>query len=40
MESPEKRAALQARLAETTGKLGNHGAHGRAAHAVAQWLLH
>jgi lipid-A-disaccharide synthase len=40
MESPEKRAALQARLAETTGKLGAHGAHERAAHAVAQWLLH
>lgn len=37
---PEKRAALQARLAETTGKLADHGAHERAARAVAQWLLH
>jgi lipid-A-disaccharide synthase len=39
IESPQKRAALQARLAETTAKLGGHGAHERAARAVAQWLL-
>lgn len=39
LESPEKRAALQARLAETAAKLGGPGAHERAAHAVAGWLL-
>jgi len=38
LESPEKRTALQARLAETSGKLGGRGAHERAAHAVANWL--
>jgi lipid-A-disaccharide synthase len=38
LESPEKRAALQARLAETSGKLGGHGAHERAAASVAAWL--
>jgi lipid-A-disaccharide synthase len=40
IESPAKRAALQERLAETTSKLGDHGAHERAARAVALWLLH
>ncbi len=39
LESPEKRATLQARLAETSAKLGDHGAHQRAARAVANWLL-
>lgn len=39
LESPEKRTALQARLAETAAKLGGAGAHERAAHAVAGWLL-
>jgi lipid-A-disaccharide synthase len=39
IESPEKRAALQSRLAETTGKLGEHGVHERVARAVAGWLL-
>ncbi len=38
LESPAKRAALQARLAETSAKLGGNGAHERAAHAVARWL--
>jgi lipid-A-disaccharide synthase len=38
LESPGKREALQARLAETTSKLGAHGAHERAARAVAGWL--
>lgn len=38
LESPAKRTALQARLAETAGKLGGHGAHERAAEAVAGWL--
>jgi len=38
LESPAKREALQARLAETTAKLGGGGAHERAAHAVAHWL--
>lgn len=38
LESPERRAALQARLAETTAKLGGLGAHERAARAVARWL--
>ncbi len=39
LESPEQRAALQARLAETSGKLGGLGAHERAAAAVAGWLV-
>jgi lipid-A-disaccharide synthase len=38
LESPAKREALQARLAETSGKLGGPGAHERAARAVAGWL--
>jgi lipid-A-disaccharide synthase len=38
LESPEKRAGLQHRLAQTSAKLGGHGAHQRAAHAVAGWL--
>ena len=38
LESPAKREALQARLAETTAKLGGEGAHERAARAVAGWL--
>jgi len=38
IESPEKREALQRRLAETTAKLGGEGAHERAAKAVAGWL--
>jgi lipid-A-disaccharide synthase len=38
LESPEKREALQERLAETAGKLGGEGAHERAAGAVARWL--
>ncbi|MGL4401177.1 MAG: lipid-A-disaccharide synthase [Luteolibacter sp.] len=39
LESPAKRKALQARLAETSGKLGGPGAHQRAASAVADWLV-
>ncbi|MEY4569750.1 MAG: lipid-A-disaccharide synthase [Verrucomicrobiota bacterium] len=38
LESPAKRQALQARLAETSAKLGGKGAHERAARAVAGWL--
>jgi lipid-A-disaccharide synthase len=38
LESPAKRVALQARLAGTADKLGGHGAHERAARAVAGWL--
>lgn len=38
LESPEKRAALQAELAETSARLGGKGAHERAARAVAAWL--
>jgi lipid-A-disaccharide synthase len=38
LDSPAKRAALQARLAETSAKLGGKGAHERAARAVAGWL--
>ena len=38
LESPAKREALQARLAETADKLGVEGAHERAAKAVAGWL--
>jgi lipid-A-disaccharide synthase len=38
LENPEMRRALQARLAETSSKLGGLGAHDRAAKAVAGWL--
>ena len=38
LESPTKREALQARLAEIATKLGGEGAHERAANAVAGWL--
>ena len=38
LESPGKREALLLRLAETAAKLGSHGAHERAARAVANWL--
>ena len=38
IESPEKRMALQSRLAEITRQLGGAGAHRRAATAVAGWL--
>lgn len=38
LEFPEKRTALQSRLAETTAKLGGGGAHEKAAGAVARWL--
>jgi lipid-A-disaccharide synthase len=38
LDSPAKREALKARLAETTAKLGGEGAHERAATAVAGWL--
>ena len=38
LESPAKREALQARLAETSSKLGGKGAHKRAARAVVSWL--
>lgn len=38
LESPEKRDALRAELAETTALLGGEGAHARAADAVAVWL--
>ena len=39
LESPEKRNALQLRLAETAAKLGEPGTHERAAHAVHAWLV-
>ncbi len=39
LDSPEKRAALQAKLADTCAKLGGPGAHERAARAVAGWLM-
>lgn len=39
LESPERREALQVRLAETCGKLGGLGAHEKAAKAVARWLM-
>ncbi len=39
LNSPEKREALQIRLAETASKLGGAGAHERAAQAVAMWLI-
>jgi len=38
LEDPSAREALQARLAETSGKLGGLGAHARAAEVVAGWL--
>ncbi len=38
LDSPEKREALQVRLAETSAMLGGPGAHERAARAVAAWL--
>jgi len=38
LEHPESRSALQERLAETAGKLGDLGAHERAAAAVARWF--
>jgi lipid-A-disaccharide synthase len=38
LSSPEKRAALQLRLAETSAKLGDPGIHERAARVVAGWL--
>jgi lipid-A-disaccharide synthase len=38
LESPEKRAALREKLAETSAMLGGPGAHERAARAVAAWL--
>ena len=38
IESPETREALQARLADTASKLGDPGAHARAAGVVAEWL--
>ncbi len=38
INSPAKRQALQARLAEVTAMLGGPGAHDRAAKAVAGWL--
>lgn len=38
LDSPAKRSALQARLAETADKLGGAGAHDRAAQAVVGWL--
>ena len=38
LDSPAKREALQARLAETSAKLGGKGAHEHAARAVAGWL--
>jgi lipid-A-disaccharide synthase len=39
IESPERRAALQTRLAETSAKLGGTGVHARVAAAVAGWLV-
>ena len=38
LDSPAKRETLQARLAETSAKLGGKGAHQHAARAVAEWL--
>lgn len=38
LKKPAKRIVLKARLAETTAKLGEAGAHERAAQAVACWL--
>ena len=39
IDSPERCAALQQKLAETCSKLGGLGAHERAAKAVAGWLV-
>jgi lipid-A-disaccharide synthase len=39
LDSPEKRAALREKLADTCSKLGGPGAHERAAGAVAGWLV-
>lgn len=39
ISSPEARATLRHRLAETCSKLGGPGAHDRAARAVAGWLM-
>jgi lipid-A-disaccharide synthase len=39
IDSPERRAALQTRLAETSAKLGGTGVHARVANAVAEWLV-
>jgi lipid-A-disaccharide synthase len=39
IDSPERRAALQTRLAETSAKLGGTGVHARVATAVAGWLV-
>jgi lipid-A-disaccharide synthase len=39
INSEETRFTLQARLAETSEKLGEKGAHQRAAKAVARWLM-
>jgi lipid-A-disaccharide synthase len=39
IDSPERRAALQTRLAETSAKLGGTGVHARVANAVAGWLV-
>jgi lipid-A-disaccharide synthase len=39
IDSPERRAALQTRLAETSAKLGGTGVHARVAAAVAGWLV-
>jgi lipid-A-disaccharide synthase len=38
LDSPAKREALQAKLAEVTAKLGGEGAHEKAARAVVGWL--
>ncbi len=38
LDSPAKRTALQARLAEISAMLGGKGAHERAARSVVQWL--
>lgn len=40
LEDPAHAAALRARLEETAAKLGDAGAHERAAKAVAAWLHH
>lgn len=39
LDSPERREALQIKLAEAASKLGSAGVHDRAAQAVAKWLL-
>ncbi len=38
VEEPQRRESLQRRLAETSSKLGDLGAHARAAGVVAEWL--